>query len=310
MRTKIWRVLFLLLAIGLVFFYWLTLPQKISAEDVPADYQADLKNGERLFWAGGCASCHAVPGAKGDAKLILAGGAPLITPFGTFVVPNISPDTEVGIGGWSNVDFINAMVRGVSPKGEHYYPAFPYTNYQRMPYEDLIDLKAYLDSLPKSSHQPVGHKLGFPFNIRQGLGLWKKLYLDGKTLSRAETRADKLSVGRYLVEGPGHCAACHSPRNLIGGEIADARYSGATELEQQPGKKTGKVPNITPHADGIGSWSEKDIAYALETGLDPDFDSFGGSMVSVQENMAKLTAADREAIAAYLKSLPAVPSSK
>jgi mono/diheme cytochrome c family protein len=293
---------------------WLTiesLPRTFDINLVP-DHRVNLVNGETLFWAGGCASCHAAAGSKGDKRLHLVGGVELNTPFGVFRAPNISPDAESGIGRWSTADFFNAMVNGVSPQGYHYYPAFPYVNYRIMPYTDLIDLKAYLDTLPAKSSTIADHDLSFPFNIRAGLGLWKLLYLNDDTFSPEPGVDPQLERGRYLVNGPAHCGACHTPRDAFGGEIKDRFLAGAVSPEgnNKDGDSRGQIPNITPHADGLGDWSRKDIAYALETGFDPDFDSFGGSMVEVQENMAKLPSEDRMSIAAYLKTVKALPSEK
>jgi mono/diheme cytochrome c family protein len=294
--------------LGATAFYILTMPRTVDAAALP-NHTPDLANGEIMFHAGGCSSCHAAPASekcddhKTADKRKLAGGRCLITPFGTFYVPNISPDPEAGIGGWSDVDFINAMTRGVSPEGTHYYPAFPYTSYQRMRYEDLLDLKAFLDTLPAVKSQVPHHDLVLPFRWRRGLGLWKLLYLDGKPFSPPKGADAKVVRGAYLVEGPGHCGECHTPRDMLGGKLSDAKYSGAPAPE---GK--GYVPNITPDKSGIGDWSADDIVEALTTGFTPSFDSLGGSMVAVQENMAKLPAADRAAIAAYLKSVPAIAS--
>ncbi len=277
---------------------------------VPGAAAPDLKNGETMFYAGGCASCHAAPASpkcddpKIRNELTLAGGRCMKTPFGTFYVPNISPDKESGIGGWSTAQFIKAMKEGVSPQGENYYPAFPYTSYQRMFVKDLIDLKAFLDTLPAVKSTVPDHELALPFRLRQPLGIWKWMFLDGKTFQPDPDRSAQLNRGAYLVEGPAHCSECHSPRNPLGGVIFKKKYSGAPNPD---GK--GIAPNITPHKSGIGDWSESDIITSLELGLTPDFDTFGGSMVKVQENMAKLSGADRAAIAAYLKSLTPIPSS-
>lgn len=285
-----------------------TMPR--SHEPLELDgYRPDLDNGETLFWVGGCASCHATPGSEGEERLVLRGGVELQTPFGTFRAPNISSDERTGIGAWSDLEFVNAMVNGVSPGGRHYYPAFPYTYYQRMPVEDLIDLKAFLNTLPAVNNEIEGHTLGFPFNIRRGLGLWKLLYLDGESIAPVPGESPVVKRGRYLVRGPGHCGACHTPRNAIGGSDRDRFLAGAESPETGSDITiTARVPNITPHRDGIGDWSETDIAYSLESGFDPEFDSFGGSMVEVQENLAFLSVDDRRAIAAYLKSIPALPS--
>jgi mono/diheme cytochrome c family protein len=291
------------LAIVVAALFWLlTLPRPLAAAVLP-DHVGDPVNGERMFWASGCASCHAAPGAKGDDKLKLGGGLALNTPFGIFRVPNISPDPETGIGGWSALDLVNAMQRGVAPDGRHYYPAFPYGSYARMRMSDIIDLIAFLDTLPPVRNAVAGHELGFPFNIRRGLGLWKLVYLsDAPVIELSE--ADDLALrGRYLVEGPGHCGECHTPRDIAGGVKPAEWLAGAPNPE---GK--GIIPNITPHGDGHEAWSAKDIAYYLESGFTPEFDSVGGAMVTVQENMARLTADDHAAIAAYLKAVPARPN--
>lgn len=298
--------LLLLAIVGGVAFYLLTIPGRVEASALPK-HTPDIANGERLFYAGGCASCHAAPKdgkcdtARYEDAHQLPGGRCLATPFGTFYAPNISPDAKAGIGAWSTADFVTAMTKGVSPDGRHYYPAFPYTSYQRMRLEDLIDLKGYLDTLPAVSSTVPAHDLALPFRLRRGLGLWKLLYLDGKPTVTAASADAKVERGRYLVEGPGHCGECHTPRGPLGGLDAGRWLAGGPAPEGR-----GWIPNITPAKDGLADWSAGDIVSALETGMLPDGDSFGSSMVAVQENMAKLPAEDREGIAAYLKSLPAI----
>jgi mono/diheme cytochrome c family protein len=286
-----------LAVVGFGAFWLLTIPRSVSAGDL-VPHKADLANGERMFWAGGCESCHAAQGATGDDQLKLGGGQALVTPFGTFHVPNISPDPDHGIGKWTSADFVAAMKFGVAPGGVHLYPAFPYTSYQRMRVEDIIDLKAFLDTLPKVATPSLPHELPFPFNIRRGLGLWKLLYVDGRVFEPDPAASEKVNHGAYLVEGPGHCGECHTPRNLIGGPKSGSEFAGGPAPEG-----TGRIPNITP---GALKWSEEEIATFLENGLTPDFDSAGGAMVPVIRNLAKLTADDRLAIAAYLKTVPAI----
>ncbi len=286
-----------LVVLGAVMAGWLlTAPQPLSADAV-ATGPGDAGRGARIFHAGGCASCHAAKGAKGDARRLLGGGAALVTPFGTFQPPNISPGRD-GIAGWSLADFDNAMRRGISPDGRHYYPAFPYTSYARMTGGDVADLFAYLKSLPAVAGTAPENSIGFPFNIRRGIGLWKQLYLSDKPVVQLPATAPAAArAGQYLVEGPGHCGECHTPRDRIGGPNPDRWLAGGPDAE---GK--GKVPGITPTAL---KWSAADIAEYLKTGFTPDYDSVGGSMVEVQANMAELPDADRAAIAAYLKALPA-----
>ena len=287
------------------FLWFLSAPAMLDAERVAGLPDGDVANGKTMFWAGGCASCHAAPKSKGEAKLQLVGGLGLKTPFGTFRAPNISPDENNGIGSWSKGDFANAMLKGVTPNGSHYFPAFPYTSYARMTDKDVMDLWAFLKTLPKMSNKVADHDVPFPFNIRRTLGLWKVLFFRPEPVMTIANASPEVLRGQYLVDGPGHCSECHTPRNLIGG------YDYSRWLAGGPAPEGNEViPNITPHKTGIGEWEESDIAYALESGFTPSFDSFGSSMVDVQENMAELPAKDRDAIAAYLKAIPAIKSIK
>ncbi|MFA7413834.1 MAG: cytochrome c [Rhizobium sp.] len=263
--------------------------------------EPDIANGQRIFWAGGCASCHAPVGAQGDARLVLSGGAPLKSPFGTFHAPNISSDGTAGIGGWTLAQFGNAMTRGVGRDGEHLYPSFPYGSYARMTPKDISDLFGFMKTLPASDKVAPPHELPFPFNIRLALGGWKFLYFNDAPRVELAGVDDKVKRGQYLAEGPGHCGECHTPRDALGGFQSGKWLSGGPNPEGQ-----GTIPNITPGSKTMGSWSEADIAYYLESGFTPDFDSVGGPMVEVQKNMAELPPEDREAIAAYLKAVPAV----
>lgn len=282
--------------------YVLTAPKPLDDERLAAisGLEASAEAGEILFWAGGCASCHAAPGSEGDAKLVLSGGVRLESDFGTFIGPNISPDPQAGIGQWALEDFANAMLKGVSPDGSHYYPAFPYGSYTRMTDQDIADLFAFLKTLPVSDIASLPHEIGFPFNIRRSLGGWKLLFFTDAPQVTLASSTPELERGQYLVEGPGHCGECHTPRNLIGGFVPGQWMAGAHNPDGE-----GVIPNITPGGKPVGDWSASDIAYYLESGFTPDFDSVGGSMVDVQKNMEKLEGSDRDAIAAYLKALPA-----
>lgn len=290
--------------VGGTVFWILTIPNTLDASDLP-DHNADLANGEYMFNIGGCASCHAAPKSTGDARQVLVGGVTLGSPFGDFHVPNISQDKETGIGGWSDIDFINAMVKGVSPEGQHYFPAFPYRSYQNMTIPDLLDLKAFLDTTPAKSSQVPDHELPFPFNIRRSVGMWKLMYLDGKPADPAPDASDSIKRGAYLVRGPAHCGECHTPRDILGGPIDARSFGGAPNPE---GK--GFIPNITPHKTGIKSWSEDELVTSFEDGFKPDFDSFGSSMVEVQINLSLINDGDRRAIAQYLLSLDPVDAQR
>jgi mono/diheme cytochrome c family protein len=286
-----------LLGVAAVIALWvLTRPSALSA-DALEGLQADELRGEQVFWAGGCASCHAAADATGAKKLILGGGQKFPSPFGTFIAPNISTDVVSGIGGWTALDLANAMTRGVSPKGQHLYPVFPYGSYQRVELQDIVDLFAYLRTLPPVDTPSRAHEVQFPFNIRASLGVWKFFFLRQSWVITGDLTAPQ-QRGRYLVEGLGHCGECHTPRNILGGQVWNRWLAGGPV----PGGK-GNFPNITP---AKLRWSEGDIVEYLTSGFTPDFDSAGGHMALVVENTAKLPASDRAAIAAYLKIVPAV----
>lgn len=303
MIKKIAGILISLGIVAAIIAWFLSAPIKLEDYITANMETGNSVAGETMFWAGGCGSCHAVKNAKGDDKLKLGGGHALKTPAGTFITPNISPDKATGIGNWTGADFANAMLKGVSPKGSHYFPSFPYTSYARMEVGDVADLWAYMKTLPAISRTNEPHNLSPLFSVRRGIGLWKLLFLSPDSVVEFDAPNPQLLRGRYLVEGPGHCAECHTPRSLfgLGGSKLNAWLSGGAAPEGD-----GKIPNITPHDNALGSWSAEEIAEYLETGFTPEFDSVGGSMVSVQENMAKLSAEDRAAIAAYLKSIPPI----
>ncbi|MBL4812112.1 MAG: cytochrome c [Rhodobacteraceae bacterium] len=293
-RLLRWLVVFAFVgaAVGL----YLTRPH-LLAEDALAGLTGDAAKGAVLFAAAGCASCHIAPGTEPSDTPVLSGGQRFVSAFGTFIAPNISPDPIAGIGAWSDQDLVQAVTRGVSPEGQHYYPAFPYASYQNATLGDVLDIVAYLRLLPADPTPSQPHEVGFPFNIRRALGGWKLLFmrpgwvLPGP-LSPQEER------GRYLVESLGHCAECHTPRNLLGGLKRAAWLTGAPHPSGQ-----GSIPNITPDALG---WAGFEISYYLETGFTPEFDTAGGEMAEVVLNTSQLAADDRDAIAAYLLALPAL----
>ena len=289
------RWLIVLALVGVAVFWIVTRPAT-SGPEVLAGLEPDIAQGEQVFHAGGCASCHAAEKAEGEAKLILSGGRAFPSDFGTFRAPNISPDPDAGIGGWSALDLYNAMHHGVSPEGAHYFPAFPYTSYIRATPQDIVSLHAYLQTLPPSGVANVPHEVGFPFNIRRVLGGWKALFLaDGWVVTGDLTAAEQR--GRYLSEALGHCGECHTPRNPIGGLELGRWLAGAPNPSGQ-----GRIPNITP---AKLDWSEPDLVEYFTSGFTPEFDTVGGHMVEVVQNLAVLPREDRAAIAAYLKRVAA-----
>jgi mono/diheme cytochrome c family protein len=291
--------------VGFAAFWILTTPASVAASALPP-YTPNPDNGKTMFNIGGCASCHAVANKDADKvdRTRLGGGLVLPCPFGTFTVPNISPDPNDGIGAWSEADFVSALWDGTAPGGEHLYPAFPYTSYRHMQLNDVRDLFAYLKTLPAVAGKPGGHHLSFPFNIRRLLGGWKLLYLTGGPFVPDAGKPAQWNRGAYLVTGPGHCAECHSPRNALGGIIESERFAGGPTPD---GKSW--VPNITP--TGLGhwgddntAWSEKDIASFLDDGQNPSGDYAGGDMAEVIRNTSLLSPDDRAAIANYVFTLP------
>jgi mono/diheme cytochrome c family protein len=265
----------------------------IGAPEPTAFPPGDAERGAYLARASGCVSCHTNAAAKG---LALAGGAPLDTPFGTFVPPNITPHTTAGIGDWTLQDFARAVRQGVSPEGDPYYPVFTYSFYAGFTDQEIADLWEAFRTVPPVADAAPAHDVGFPFNFRSGLKLWRAAYLDAPDTDALMGTSSPWNRGRLLVEGAAHCAACHTGRTLAGGLDDSARFAGNDSL---PGGS--KAPSILTADLLEGGWTVANLAYALQTGLLPNGDAFGGSMAEVvAEGTSYLTGADREAIATYL----------
>lgn len=305
MIRKLAPIALLLALVGGLVFWFVTAPQYLDPKDIAAVASGDVTRGQQIFWEGGCAACHAAVGSKDDERLKLVGGLVLPSPFGNFHVPNISQDAEDGIGTWDFASFANAVQRGVSPQGEHYYPSFPFSSYSRMKLADVSDLYAFMKTLPAVKGKQPGHELPFPFNIRRLLGGWKFLFFKPHPVATlAADASDQAKRGQYLVEGPGHCGECHTPRNLLGSSTLSKWLSGGPNPE---GK--GVIPNITGGEGGLDSWSDAQIASLLKDGFNPDFDSVGGSMTAVVANWSHVSDEDRLAVAAYLKAVPKLADS-
>ncbi len=289
---------------GAALFWFTTLPAVVPATALPP-YTPNLDNGKTMFAIGGCASCHATPDKDPDKvdRTRLGGGLALKSPFGTFYVPNISPDPKDGIGAWTEANFVTALWKGTSEHGNNLFPAFPYTSDQHMQLNDVRDLFAYLRTLPPVSGKVRRHDLTFPFNERRLVGGWKLLFLHGGPFVPEASKPAQWNRGAYLVNGPGHCAECHSPRNILGAIIESQRFAGGPAPDG-----SGWVPHITPvglqHGDEV--WSEKDIASYLNDGMTPSGDYAGGAMAEVIRNTSQIGPDDRAAIAAYVAALPPV----
>jgi mono/diheme cytochrome c family protein len=254
-----------------------------------------IKKGEYLARAGDCFACHKSPDGKP-----FAGGQYLQTPVGGISVPNITPDKATGIGAWTDDQFFNALHEGIGDQGEYLYPAFPFPWYTNIKREDALAIKAYLFSLPPidAPRQPL--KMTFPFNIREALLTWRTLFFTPGKLDQAETGDPKILRGKYLVEGLGHCGECHNKHDVLGASQWSGRLEGG-EIEGW------YAPNITSDGrQGIGSWSEDELATFLKTGTAPGKGVVLGPMQeTISESLRYLTDEDVHAIAAYLKSVPA-----
>lgn len=252
--------------------------------------EGDAQRGETVFLAAGCGSCHMAPEREAD-PLVLSGGREFASDFGTFIAPNISPDPDFGIGGWTDSEFVNAVMRGIAPDGSHYYPAFPYTSYIRADPQDILDLYAFIQTLPLAAVPSQPHDLQFPFSIRRMVGLWKSLYLD-ETWVVSGALTEQEERGRYLSEALAHCAECHTPRNALGALDRSQWHMGAPNPSG-----TGQIPALAGEAF---SWDAFDISAYLETGLTPEFDVVGGTMAQVVRNLQQLEKSELDAIAAYV----------
>ena len=258
---------------------------------------ADLiKRGQYLATVGDCQSCHTM---KGGAPM--AGGQQLVTPYGTISSPNITPDKETGIGSWSDDDFYKTFHQGLAKDGSYLYPVMPFDSYTKVTRDDALAIKAYLFSLkPVHAPRPPSH-MAFPFNVRTSVLAWRTLFFKEGTFQPDPKQSDEVNRGAYLVQGLGHCGTCHTPRNALSGSINSEALGG--------GEITGQgwfAPNITSDVkEGIGAWSTDEITTYLKTGVLAGKAIVAGPMAEVVHvSLANISAADRHAIAAYLKSTP------
>jgi mono/diheme cytochrome c family protein len=277
----------------------------LAVATAPAGAADDVwQQGEYMFRAAGCTGCHSDEENKGAP---LAGGRALQSPFGIFYTSNITPDPDTGIGRWSEADFLRALREGISPQGEHYYPAFPYTSYTQLTDADLRAIWKYLMSRQAVQQANKPHELPWYLRWRATLRIWKLMFFKPGSYESQADQATTWNRGAYLVNAVAHCGECHTPRNLLGG------FKQSQHLAGNPhGVDDAKAPNITlDRKTGIGKWSENDLVYYLETGATPDGDYAGDAMAEVIDNSTShLTQDDRRAIAVYIKSLPAVETKK
>ena len=257
-----------------------------------------IKKGEYLVRAAGCVSCHT---DHENGGVFLAGRRALLTPFGTFYSPNITSHPQHGIGRWSDNDFLQALRSGIAPDGSHYYPAFPYTSYTQLRDGDVRAMAAFLRTVKSAAVDNREHELPW-YLFRRVIIIWKWLFFEPTEFTEMPDKGAEYNRGAYLI-AIGHCSECHTPRNGFGA-LDSTRYLAGV----RDGAEGGAVPNITPdRSTGLGKWSEDDLVYFLETGALPDGDYTGSSMAEVvDDGTSHLSSEDLQAMAVYLKSLPAV----
>lgn len=283
----------LLFAAALLFFFLPAGLDPVRASPRQPTGPALVQRGRYLATAADCVACHSVPGGKA-----YAGGLAFALPFGTIYSSNITPDRQHGIGAWSDAEFVRAMRHGVDNDGRELYPAFPYTAYATMSTDDVLAIRAYLNTLPSVAKPVEANKLRFPFNQRYLMRAWK-LVNAPKPWTPDPQRSAEWNRGGYLVEGAGHCAECHTPRNVMYGLKRGQAYAGATT-------QGWKAYNITSdRATGIGNWSVDELVAYLGTGHAPGRGAASGSMAeAVSLSLRHLAPADLRAMAVYLHSLP------
>jgi len=267
--------------------------EPVPSEPVPAVAAATVKLGEALVVAGDCKACHTVRGGTP-----YAGGRAIPTPFGTFYSPNITPDAETGLGRWTADDFWQALHEGRSREGTLLYPVFPYTNYTRVTRADADAMFAYLRSLPAVPQPPRAHELRFPYNFRLLLIGWRALFFRAGVFEPDTARSAEWNRGAYLVQGLGHCSACHEARNAFGATQARDHPAGGLVLSWY-------APALSASTEaGMSRWTTADIVALLKTGIAPRASAFGPMAEVVFESLQHVAEADLRAMAVYLQSLP------
>lgn len=271
-----------------------TLPALAQTQMPPSPLPNAVAAGLYVERLADCMACHTIPGGTP-----FAGGREISTPFGSITSPNITPDRDTGIGGWSDDAFYRALHDGIGQHGEYLYPVMPYTSYTRMTREDVLAIKTYLMTLKPVFAPSAGNDLAFPFDIRATLFGWRELFFTPGTYQANPNHSAEWNRGAYIVQGPGHCGECHSPRNLLGATERSASLSGGTVAQWL-------APNISSDPlQGIGAKSLADIEAFLKSGADKALGvAFGPMAEVVHDSLRYATAADIHAIAVYLKEGP------
>ncbi|MDA9008613.1 cytochrome c [Alphaproteobacteria bacterium] len=289
-----WRAIWIVIVLTIlanVALYFFTPVQPIDRNLTSLNGNVD--HGSYLLRLGGCVACHTDVKNKGA---FLAGGAAIETPFGSFYAPNITSHKNAGLGAWTLEEFAQAMSEGLSPSKAAYYPVFPYSFYRSMSDQDLVDLWAALQATPPSEAANKPHEISFPFSIRMAMKPWQKLFLKTEKFEPAIDRTVEWNRGNYIVNGPGHCGACHTPRNLLGALQTDRALGGSNN-----GPNGSSIPAINLEALKKHNWTHEDLLFGFQYSLKPDGDVMGGTMAEVvSESLEHLSGEDQSAIATYL----------
>lgn len=264
---------------------------------------AAVERGEYLAHAGNCMTCHT---QEGGAPY--AGGVAFETAFGTIYSTNITPDSNAGIGDWSEEDFLRAMHEGVSADGSKLYPAFPYPSFTKVSEADIKAIYGYMKTVTPSSYQPPENEMGFPFNQRGLMGIWNAMFFEEGRFEEDSSQSAEWNRGAYLVAGLTHCGTCHTPRNALGGKDEGRALSGGTYNDKvAPGEiRPWSAVNLTQATDGLAAWSQEDIYNYLHTGHSSRAGTFGPMNEVITESLQKLTEEDVTAMSVYIKNLPPV----
>ena len=263
------------------------------------DQANEIMEGRYQAILGDCAACHTKPGGQP-----LAGGAPLETPFGALIPPNITPDKETGIGNWTKEEFRAALKDGVGHGGKRLYPAMPYPAYTKMTDEDVDHLWSYMQTIDPVHNAVEANQLPFPFNIRMSMMGWNMLNFTAGDFKPDPSKSAEWNRGAYIVQGAGHCGTCHTPKNMLGADKDSASLQGAS-------LQGWFAPNISGNAYvGIGGWSEDEIVTYLKTGQNDHTIASGPMKEAVEASTSKMTDEDLKAIATYLKSTEGGPKDK
>jgi mono/diheme cytochrome c family protein len=255
-----------------------------------------IARGEALVIAGDCAGCHTADPAKP-----FAGGKRIETPFGGIYAPNLTPDRDTGIGAWSDDEFRRALREGIAPNGAHYYPAFPYPHFTRLTRDDISAIQTYLGALAPVANKVPPPELRFPYRYRPLMRLWNYAFFRPGVLVPDQARSAEWNRGFYLVEGLGHCGACHTPKNLFGAEKRNAAFAGSRIAGWFAPRLDAAIRS------GLKDWSVDDIVEYLASGRNAKSHADGPMAEVVVNSTSKMSDADLRAIAVYLKSLPRGP---